>query len=129
MRRLQVKVVKYNVNEVLKKCLNDTCLCKSCSLNGIEGMCLGCNECVDHKLLNEVTSCSIIKKGDWSGFVAVSLYGKHYISVPMGIFGVPEYFEIFKSEYDDFESWKNDTDMVLKIQKRKYDMNIERMHK
>jgi len=124
-----VKAVKYSVNEVLRKCPNDTCDCKSCSFNGIKNMCIGCNECIEHKLLNEVTSCSIIKKGDWSGFAAVSLYGKHYISVPMGICDIPEYFEISKGEYDDFESWKNDTDMILKIQNREYDMNKERRHK
>lgn len=110
--------MKFYVNEVLRKCPRDTCECKSCSFNDIKNMCIGCNECIEHKLLNEVTSCSIIKKGDWSGFAAVSLYGMHYISVPMGICDIPEYFEIRKSEYDTFEHWKHNNDKIIEIQNR-----------
>ena len=103
------------------KCIKaGVCQCASCEINGTE-MCSGCMECTEHKFLSPVNNCSIIvKDGDWSGFAAVSVGGKYYIVVPMGIFDVPESFPIDKEEFQCFDMWKNNEEKIIEIQNRKY---------
>ena len=111
--------MRYTVNLYERKCPKIECECKSCPFNGIEGMCIGCTECIEHKLLAPVSSCSITKKGSWSGFCAVMLNDLYFISVPMGICDIPEYFYISKEEFESFNDWKEDTAKIIEIQNRK----------
>lgn len=110
--------MKFTVNIFARKCTKNECECKSCSFNGIEGMCLGCNECIEHKLLAPVSNCSIVKKGTWSGFGAIAFNNQYMICVPMGVADIPEYFHITKDEYDTFDDWKDNSAKIIKIQVR-----------
>lgn len=106
-----------------KNCIKqDECECKSCPFNGADDICLACNECIEHKQLCPVKNCSkLIKRGHWSGFSAVAIRDVYFITVPMGICDVPEYFHISKEEYDDFDNWKNNDKKIIEIQNRKYE--------
>jgi hypothetical protein len=113
-----MRKTQYTVNPFERKCLKSECECKRCSFNGIEAMCIGCNEGIEHKKLTPVAKCSIIKRGNWSDFCAVVLYDTYMISIPMGICDVPEYFFISKEEYDTFEEWKDVTSKIIEIETR-----------
>ena len=111
--------MRYTVNRIEKECPKSECECKRCSFNGVEGMCLGCIECAEHKILTPVSQCGIVKKGSWSGFCALMLNERYMISVPMGFCDIPEYFYISKEEFDSFDDWKDDTNKILEIQNRR----------
>lgn len=111
--------MRYKANSFEAKCTITTCECKGCPFNGIEGMCLGCNECIDHKILAPVSKCNILKKGNWSGFGAIALRGSYLICIPMGICDIPTYFYISKEEYDTFDEWKDDTAKLIEIERRR----------
>lgn len=110
--------MRYVVNLLSRECLKTTCECKNCPFNGIPGMCMGCNECLEHKQLAPVTHCDIIKKGDWDGFCAAAYHDAYMIAIPMGIGDVPEYFHITQEEFDTFEQWKNDQAKIMDIENR-----------
>jgi hypothetical protein len=110
--------MKFKANVFERKCSKAECECRNCSFNGVEGMCLGCIECFEHKTLAPVSKCSIIKKGSWSGFGAIALRNSYLISIPMGICDVPEYFYICKDEFDSFDEWKDDAAKLMEIERR-----------
>lgn len=110
--------MRYKENSFERKCIKTECECKKCSFNGVEGMCLGCIECFEYKILAPISKCNIIKKGNWSGFCAVALRDSYMISIPMGICDVPEYFYISKDEFDTFDEWKDDTAKIMEIERR-----------
>ncbi len=87
--------------------------------NGITGLCAGCLECKEHKLLQEVVNCNLIKKGDWSGFLAVKVMNKYYLCITTGSCGVPEYYYITEDEYNTFETWKNNKRKLYEILNRR----------
>jgi hypothetical protein len=87
--------------------------------NGIVGMCAGCLECEDHKLLQPVVNCSLIKEGDWSGFLSVKVLDQYYICIATGSCGIPEYHHISEEEYRTFEIWKNEDKKFYEILNRK----------
>lgn len=109
--------MKHYVNNIARSCLMTTCQCKSCTFNGLKGMCMGCNECTEHKLLTPVIECSILKQGDWDGFNVTNLFGCYYMSIPTGICDIPEYYRISEEDYNTFEVWKNNDLRILKLQK------------
>jgi hypothetical protein len=110
--------MRYNANSKTRNCLAKECQCKGCPFNGIDEMCLGCNECIEHKQLAPVTNCNIVKKGDWNGFCAIALHDSYMISIPTGIADIPEYFEITKEEFDTFEEWRNNEPKIIEIENR-----------
>lgn len=112
--------MRYKVNTIVRNCIKKECECKSCAFNGIEGMCSGCTECFEHKILASVSECRIIKKGNWSGFGAIALKGSYMISIPAGPCDIPEYFYISKYEFDTFEEWKDDASRILEIEQREH---------
>lgn len=114
--------MRYKTNSFERKCIKTECECKKCPFNGVEGICLGCIECFEHKLLAPVLECNIIKKGNWSGFCAVTLKDAYMISIPMGICDVHEYFYISKDEFDTFDEWKDDTAKIMEIEQRENKM-------
>jgi len=116
--------MRYKVNSTVRECIIKECQCKRCHFNGIDKMCLGCNECLEHKILAPVTDCSIIIKGDWDGFSAVELYNSYMICIPMGFSDIPEYFSITKEEFDTFEEWKNNGAKIIEIQSRENEGKI-----
>jgi len=101
-------------NTINAKCIkSNMCQCALCEFNGKE-ICLGCNECIEHKLLAPVSNCSkVVKNGDWCGFFVVSVGDKYFMVVPMGICDVPEYFPIDKDEFTNFDKWKNDDKKII----------------
>ena len=110
--------MRYKVNPTINNCMMKVCECKECHFNGIDRMCIDCNECLDHKMLIPVRNCSIIKKGDWDGFCAAAVHDSYMICVPMGICDIPEYLSITKEEFDTFEEWKNNESKILEIENR-----------
>lgn len=110
--------MRYSANLTSRECIKAECQCKKCPFNGIAGMCIGCGECAEHKILAPVTNCNIIKRGDWDGFCAVALDDSYMVSIPMGTGDVSEYYWITKEEFDTFEQWKNNELKIIEIENR-----------